>query len=312
MPKDFKAGRFVWRDGNLVETDPQQAIFLPALSQALDYARVGISGIRVTPHYQDHRTLLIFSLDEHLARLEDTCQRMGLKHRFQTGDIFRGVLNVVKANAPVLVQGGYLRVVVYDDRQIIAPQPQGPARVVIYAAPLGEYVAKGAFRITFDDLLRTGEMGMAKAAANYVGFSDAKERAEILGMRDAIGVTVDRLGKLIIGEGTTSNLIIRLNGVIYAPPLSAGVLAGVTRLRVLQLSKDLGHETREQDVPISWIPLVQEMFLTGTASYVIPVTHFGRHSLETTVGEQLNQKLRAAMRGEVPKYSSWSTPVRAD
>ncbi|MDP2735132.1 MAG: aminotransferase class IV [bacterium] len=312
MPKKFDAGRFVWLNGILTETDPRRAIALPALSQALDYARVGISGIRVTPHFQDPNTLLIFSLYEHLVRIEDTCKRLGMYPEFQTGELFTAVLDVVKANAAILANGGYLRALIYDDRQVIAPQPEGPAQVAIYAAPFGEYIAEGDFRVTFDEILRTGELGRAKAAANYVRLSAAQERGRKLKVEDVIGVTIGRLGQLILGEGTTSSLFICLRGRIYAPPLDAGVLAGITRMRVLQLARDMGYPAYEMDVPISWIPLAEEMFLTGTASYVAPITHFGRHQLETAVGEKLNQRLRAVMRGEIEKYSSWNTPVKID
>jgi len=310
MPKEFPAGKFIWLNGELTETDPRRAIVLPALSQALDYARTGISGIRITPHFQDPGTLLIFSLYEHLVRLEDTGKRLGLQTDFLMGKILNGVLDVVRANAEILMNGGYLRVLVYDDRQMIAPQPAGPAKVAIYAGPFGEYVPEGEFRVTFDDFLRVGDRGRAKSAANYVGFSDSKERAAGLEMHDAIGVTVDRLGKLIMGEGTTSTLLVCLRGRIYAPPLDAGVLAGITRMRVLQLARDLGYQVYEMDLPLSWVPLAEEMFLTGTASYVVPITHFGRHPLETAVGEKLNRRLREVMRGEHEKYSSWNLAVK--
>ncbi|MCH6566003.1 MAG: aminotransferase class IV, partial [Proteobacteria bacterium] len=97
---------------------------------------------------------------------------------------------------------------------------------------------------------------------------------------------------------------------IYTPPLNAGVLAGITRGRVIQLAEDLVHPVFETDVPISWVPLAEEMFLTGTASYVVPITHFGRHQLETDVGNFLNLKLRQVMSGQIEKYQHWNTVVR--
>jgi len=310
LARPFNAGKFIWLNGELDEIDPQQAIRLPALSQALDYARVGISGIRVTPHFQKANTLLIFSLLEHLIRLEDTCKRLGLQIDFTTDQLFQAVLDVVKANAEHLAKGGYLRAVVYDHRQVIAPQSEGSAKVAIFAGLFGDYVEAGDFLVTFDEILRVGEGGRAKAAANYVEFAAGKSRAHMLEMNDAIGITIDRLGKLIMGEGTTSNLFICLRGRIYTPPLNAGVLAGITRKRVIQLAEDLVHTVFEMDVPISWVPLAEEMFLTGTASYVIPITHFGRHQLETDVGSFLNLQLRQVMSGQIEKYQHWNTVVQ--
>jgi len=311
VPKPFNAGKFIWRNGNLIETDPAQAVHLPALSQALDYARAGISGIRVTPHYR-RASLLIFSLPEHLLRLEDTSRRLGLRLGFNSHQLGRAVVDVVQANAEILRGGGYLRAVIYDARQVVAPQSEGPADIVIFAGPFGDYVPAGDFRLTFDSFLRVGDQRRAKASANYIGFAAGKERARKLEMNDVVGVTAGRLGQLIIGEGTTSNFFLVLDGTIYTPPLDAGVLAGITRMRTMQLATDLGYTVKEEDILLSQVPLAEEMFLTGTASYVIPVTHFGRHRLGTEIGTRLNQTLRNVMEGRMPKYHKyhrWNTEV---
>ena len=308
--KKFVAGKFVWRNGKLEEVDPKEAIHLPVLSQALDYSRTAISGIRITPHFRDAETLLIFCLEDHLQRLLDSCQKLGFEPSATFSDLYSAAIEVVRHNWDLLKGGGYMRAVAYDPRSLVSPQTQGPVEIIIFAGQFGEYLPSGDLRLTFDDILRTGNQGAAKAAANYLGFAQAKRRAQILKVEDVIGITTGLLGRLVIGEGTTSNLFLVIDGKILTAPLEAGVLAGVTRARVIQIARDLGYWVGEKEnVGVSLVPLAREIFLTGTASYVASATHLGVHPLETTVGQKINHVLRDAIAGKILQYQDWNTPV---
>ncbi len=309
----FQAGKYAWIDGEMEEVDPQSAIHLPLLSQTLDYARAVISGVRVTPHHEKSGVLLIFSLGDHVARLLNSCRRLGLVPHFGEIELLDAAIAVVRANAGILMQGGYLRAVVYDARQVLAPQSSGQGTVAIFAGPFGEYIPPGDFRCTLDRLVRVGQQGRTKAAANYVGFSAAKVRAQSLGLDDALGVMLARGGELIIGEGTTSNAFFVFDSQkwvsIVTPPLDAGILDGITRRRTIEFARRLGYTVKERDVFLDEVALAREIWLTGTASYVVPFTHLGRHSLETEVGQRLNFLLREVMAGKVAEFSHLNTVV---
>jgi len=310
----FQAGKFAWMNGKIEEVDPRLAIHLPLLSQAVDYARVVISGMRVTPHFRDPGKLLIFSLADHVARLLDSCSRMGLPIPFDAADLQAAVIEAVRANAAVLLPGGYLRAVVYDARPVLAPQSEGPGTVAIFAGPFGEYIPDGDFRCTLNRQVSVGQRGRTKAAANYVGFSAAKVSAQALGLDDALGVMLARGGELIIGEGTTSNAFFVFdspNGEvkIVTPPLDAGILAGVTRQRTIEFVRHLGYVVGEKDVFLDEVALAREIWLTGTASYVAPFTHLGRHPLKTEVGQRLNTYLRDVMAGRIGEFAHLNTEV---
>lgn len=310
----FQAGPFVWRDGRLNRVeDPSKAIGIPVLMQGLDYGRVIISGLRVTPHHQDPATLLIFSLADHVRRLLDSCQRLGLEMALSFDEICQAIVEVVEANASVLNDGGYLRAVAFDPRSMVAPQWEGPASLVIFTGPFDEYIKQGEFVATFDRQIRIGSQGQIKAAANYVAFAAAKKRAAESGAHDTIGLTVDRLGALIAAEGTTSNLLFVFyeegKPFVLTPPLTAGILAGITRRRLFDFAVDVGFVVAEGDVALDEITFAREIGLCGTASYVAPFTHFGRHRLETVVLTAFNHYLRRVMRGEIPKWSHLNTAV---
>lgn len=67
-------------------------------------------------------------------------------------------------------------------------------------------------------------------------------------------------------EGTGTNVFVVTGGRLITPPLSAGCLAGVTRVLVLEWTG-----AAEEDLPISALANADEAFLTGTTRDVQPI-----------------------------------------
>src|SRR5207245_7132916 len=78
---------------------------------------------------------------------------------------------------------------------------------------------------------------MAKAAANYANSVLAKTEARKLGYHEAI--LLNSYG--LVTEGTGENLFAVQDSVVMTPPLSSGILPGVTRDSVIQLASDIGY-----------------------------------------------------------------------
>lgn len=74
-----------------------------------------------------------------------------------------------------------------------------------------------------------------------------------------------------VTEGTTDNIFIVKNNVLYTPPVSDGALAGVTRALVLELAEILGIQNATRSLAVYDLYTTDECFLTGTAAEVIPV-----------------------------------------
>jgi D-alanine transaminase len=74
-----------------------------------------------------------------------------------------------------------------------------------------------------------------------------------------------------VTEGTHSNLFAVLNGELRTHPTNNLILPGVTRDVVLELARELGIPSREEPVTDAELRQVGELFLTGTATDVLPV-----------------------------------------
>lgn len=83
----------------------------------------------------------------------------------------------------------------------------------------------------------------------------ARRAAEALGAQEAILTNTD--GN--ISCGATSNIFIKENGVLITPPLSDGVLAGVTRKKIIEKNK-----VHEESVSPQRLKKAQKAFLTNS------------------------------------------------
>ena len=89
---------------------------------------------------------------------------------------------------------------------------------------------------------------------------------------------VDRKG--MITEGSRSNVFLVKDEVFYTAPASS-ILAGITRLKVLECLKELGYSITEKAVHVNEINLFDAVFLTGTSPKVLPVNAIGKQLFNT-------------------------------
>ncbi len=77
----------------------------------------------------------------------------------------------------------------------------------------------------------------------------------------------------IVTEGTSTNAwIVTGAGGIITHPLDHAVLAGITRRAVIETAREAGITVDERPFTVSEASAAGEAFLTGTTSFVLPVT----------------------------------------
>jgi branched-chain amino acid aminotransferase len=105
---------------------------------------------------------------------------------------------------------------------------------------------------------------------------------------------LDRDGR--VTEGASSNLFTICEGRLETPPLEAGILAGVTRERVLELARADGLETREVPLWPEDLARADELFITSTAREILPVTRLDGRVIGSGRVGPLTTRLRALFR----------------
>jgi len=95
----------------------------------------------------------------------------------------------------------------------------------------------------------------------------ALAQAKAAGADDAI--FLDTAGH--VSEATASNLFAVIDGVLVTPPLSCGVLPGITRAIVLDLAPTLGLSAVEREMTEPELALASELFLTSSIREIAPL-----------------------------------------
>ena len=72
-------------------------------------------------------------------------------------------------------------------------------------------------------------------------------------------------------ECTGSNIFVVVDGEILTPPVSSGLLPGITRELVLEWGRKAGIPIREIDLPLSVLAEADEVFITSSTKDVLPI-----------------------------------------
>ncbi|MBC7189179.1 aminotransferase class IV [Candidatus Aerophobetes bacterium] len=97
----------------------------------------------------------------------------------------------------------------------------------------------------------------------------AKKEAEQKGCQEAIFLTKDGL----LAEGSISNIFIVKKGKVLTPPLSCGILPGITRKTVIELCKKSDIPCQEKNITLGELFEAEEAFLTNSLREILPLCY---------------------------------------
>jgi D-alanine transaminase len=150
------------------------------------------------------------------------------------------------------------------------PNPPVAPNELIYvdaieADPYGAYRETGAKLLTVPDVRwRRCDIKPVNLLANCLAAQAATEA----GCLEALLVTADGT----ITEGSHTSIFAVQGGRILATPLGPQILPGITRGLVVKLAARAGIAIEERSAKLTELDAIDEMFLTGTTSEVLPVT----------------------------------------
>ena len=82
-----------------------------------------------------------------------------------------------------------------------------------------------------------------------------------------------------VAEGSSSNVFIVHNKEIKTPPLHVGLLAGITRMRVMEQARSLGYTVLETFLSRHDVKIADEVFITSSIRGIMPITKVDGHSV---------------------------------
>jgi branched-chain amino acid aminotransferase len=97
-----------------------------------------------------------------------------------------------------------------------------------------------------------------------------------------------------IAECAMSHIFVVTAGTVRTPPITAGLLAGVTRAFVLQLAAKTGIRAFEETLLEADVTGADEAFFTSTTREIVPVVRVDDHVIGSGRPGPVTQRLRAA------------------
>ncbi|MEW6610228.1 MAG: branched-chain amino acid transaminase [Patescibacteria group bacterium] len=296
--------KFIWMNGNFI---PWQDAKIHVLAHALHYGTGVFEGIRT---YATAKGPAVFQLEKHIDRFlyGASCLRMQVPYTKQ--QLMEAVAATIRKNG---IKECYVRPIMYYGYGELRVNPAGcPVDAAIAVWPWGAYLGNAAITAKVSKVVRIHPQTSAtdaKITGHYVNSMLAGLDAVDAGYTEAI--QLDYEGN--IAEGTGENFFIVKNGVIATPPLGT-ILAGITRMSVITLARDLGFVIEERPISLDEALQADECFFTGTATEIAGIGKIDDTEFKGAPGPvtaKLTEAFQAIVKGESEKYYHWLTFVNA-
>jgi branched-chain amino acid aminotransferase len=267
----FQEAEFIWKDGEYVGWHDCQ---IHLLATAVQFGTSVFEGIRA---YETARGPAIFRLDAHIDRLIDSAKIYRMVPEYSAEQIRDVCVDIIRKNS---LRNCYIRPMVLRGYGTPGLNPTlSPLETYVAAWGWGTYLGEEALAKGVDVCVSSWARmapntfpARAKAGGHYVNAQLMKMEAVQNGYTDAIALGPGGL----VSEGSGMNLFLVDEGVVISPVLDGTSLVGITRNAAIQMAKDLGYEVVERPVPREELYTVDEMFFTGTAAEVTPVSSVDR------------------------------------
>ena len=269
--EDFsKNDGFIWLDGKLIKW---RDATVHVLTHGLHYASSVFEGERC---YGGK----IFREIEHTKRLLYSANTLGFKIPYSINEICKVRKLVLSANK---IKDGYIRPVSWRGSEMMGISAQrNKIHLAVAAWEWPSYYSpesklKG-IKLELSKWRRpspdTAPVN-TKAAGLYMICTLAKHVAEENGCQDAL--MLDHRG--YIAETTSANIFMVINDEIHTPTPDC-FLNGITRQEVIKIARNEGIPVIERHIKLDELSKADEVFVTGTAAEVTPVSQIGEYSFK--------------------------------
>ncbi len=248
----------------------------------------------------------IFLLDRHLRRLRQSAQLIALDVPFDDTALGARIDQTMDAAGllPWRDDGAdaYVRILLTRGVGELTYDPRAcpdPTLVVIarpHTAPPAHVYEDGVGVAIVDiERNRPAALNPLIKSNNLLNNAMAMQRALAEGAFEA--VMLNHQGG--IAECSQSNLFVVTQGRVVTPPVSAGLLAGITRAFVLELCEGLSIRADEAAMSPADLRAADEAFLTSTTRELVPVVRVDAAAIGTGRPGPTTCRLLAAFRARV-------------
>ena len=308
-----------WDNGTIIDYGP---VPLYPSAVILNYGQGIFEGMKAYRTKDDR--IALFRPFENARRLNRGCRRLlmpELDENFFV-DSIRRLLRENREYVPPYGKGSlYIRPILFGSGEMLGVSPATEYTFIIFMSPVGPYFKGGFVGIQLE--IRTDYhraplygTGNIKAVGNYATSLLPKSVVKKNGHAEVI--YLDARSSTYIEEVGSANFFMLKNGVLSTPRLSGSILPGVTRDSILTLAAErFDLITQERDIRYDEVYGADELFCSGTAAVVTPISsvffegenHVIGDGNPGSVSKKLYDELRGIQLGERPDGMNWFYPI---
>lgn len=299
--------KYTVMNGNLT---PYEDTRIHVMAPAVTYAANVFEGIRGYWN-EEKQQLYLFRLVEHLERLQFSMRLMRFEDPPSSQMLREKMLELVRANE--FREDIYIRLNAYVGGEGRVTST-GPIGYYMVAKKRGrEKKVEEGFNCAVSSWRRLNDNAVpprVKATGNYLNSRLASLQVKKAGYDLPIMLTE----RGTLAEGATQTLFLVLQGKLMTPSVTSGILEGITRQTVMDLAKgSMGLDTMEREIDRTELYQAKEAFFCGTGQEVAPIINVDDIPIGNGAPGEITLALKRyyadAVRGLLPEYSEWLTPV---
>jgi branched-chain amino acid aminotransferase len=293
---------------------------LHPMAHALHYGTSVFEGIRA---YGTSRGPAVFRLAEHIDRFILSAEVVWMTSPYAKDEIIEVIKRTIRENGQ---DSCYIRPLLFYAYGNLGLVPKAcPVEMVVatweWGAYLGENAANGVhvYIVPWRRVHHSQFNMAAKLGGVYVQSTICGLEARQGGFDEAVFLNME--GR--VAEGPGQNIFIVKGGKLRTNGRSESVLEGITRTSLLEIARDLGHETEIGPIAKEDFFGADEAFFCGTAVEVVPIISVtdgsepGRKRYPIGAGKtgpvarEMMNAYKDAVTGRTARYEKWLTFVRS-
>lgn len=262
--------------------EPYGTITISPGARVFHYGQAIFEGMKAYRDAQDD--VWLFRPDENFNRFNKSSVRLAIPE-IPKEVFFEGLTALLQLDKQWIPKGLgnslYVRPFVFANQVGVSAAPSNKYKFMILLSPVNAYY-KGEVKVLIAEnysRAANGGVGAAKAAGNYGAQFYPTNLAKEKGYQQIIWT--DDCAHQYLEEAGTMNVFFRINDKLITAPTSERILDGVTRKSVIALAQHLGIEVEVRKITVTELldaaknKSLQEIFGSGTAAVISPVSGFG-------------------------------------
>lgn len=233
-----------------------------------------------------------YTLEEHVERLIYSAKEIGITDL--SAEEITSVFEGLKKENDVISGTIYLQVSRgIKERNHLFPEGVKPV-ILAFASPLDRPISNirdGVLAITRDDYRW---LKCHVKSLNLLGNILEKDQAKQMGAQEAI-LHRDQT----VTEGTSTNVFVIKDGVIYTPPADNFILNGITRREVIEIAKLKNIPVKEEKFSLDFLFSADEVFITSTTQELTPVIKIDDTEIKGGLIGTITRELQAGFESRI-------------